>query len=186
MKGGAALLDRYGHSVYTMIQTLYPEYDWKVWRFKHGRDESKYDYFADMDNQRKYLEDVGMELGVTKMEDWYGITMKDVLKKGMQSATFLNEYYQGSLIKALQTIYSHYPWQEWRFGRVSKHFWNDISNQKGFLESIAKELNIKQPSDWYQVDRREIIARGGDGLIQHYGTLERALQEGKDHHYLNE
>jgi hypothetical protein len=34
------------------------------------------------------------------------------------------------------------------------NYWNDANNQKQFLDSVAKKLNIKQMSDWYNVSHK--------------------------------
>lgn len=45
--------------------------------------------------------------------------------------------------------------------RLPIGYWNDSRNQRAFLESLAKKLNIKRAEDWKNVSTRQIYASGG-------------------------
>jgi hypothetical protein len=51
----------------------------------------------------------------------------------------------------LSTLYPEYDWLPWKFAQSPKKFWDDISNQKRFLEWAGNQLGVKQYSDWYKV-----------------------------------
>jgi hypothetical protein len=59
--------------------------------------------------------------------------------------------YQGSPLLLLSTVYPDCEWLPWRFERVPVHFWEDISNQRKFLDWAAQELGIKDFTKWYSV-----------------------------------
>lgn len=42
-------------------------------------------------------------MGIQKIEDWYTVTSDDVIDSG--GATLINQYYGGSLIKSLSSIF---------------------------------------------------------------------------------
>lgn len=48
-------------------------------------------------------------------------------------------------------------------------FWLHKANQRIFLNSLAKKLSIKYPSDWGRITAREIIENGGGSLLKHFG-----------------
>jgi hypothetical protein len=77
----------------------------------------------------------------------------------------------------LKVIYPSHPWQQWKFvEQVPIKFWKDMKNQRAYMDTMAKELNIKQPSDWYTVPRDMLIERDGGGLLHHYqSSLPKAL-----------
>jgi hypothetical protein len=54
----------------------------------------------------------------------------------------------------LATVYPNYEWLPWKFDRVSVGFWDDIANNRMFLDWAAKQLKIKNFTDWYQITRR--------------------------------
>jgi hypothetical protein len=44
-----------------------------------------------------------------------------------------------------------YEWLPWKFVRLQNNYWNDVNNQRKFLDWASKELKIKEMSDWYYV-----------------------------------
>jgi hypothetical protein len=63
----------------------------------------------------------------------------------------MKNYYSSSPLKLLSTVFPEYEWLPWKFGVIKRDFWHDVKNQRKFMEFSAKELNIKEMSDWYQV-----------------------------------
>jgi hypothetical protein len=60
-------------------------------------------------------------------------------------------FYSNSLIKLLTATFPNYEWLPWKFQSSPRDFWTDVNNQRKFMEWAAKELKIKEMSDWYQV-----------------------------------
>ena len=60
----------------------------------------------------------------------------------------------------------------------NKGYWNDINNQRQFLDSISKDLKMKTHDDWYKLTAKDIRNKGGYRLMQIYsGSLYKALQK---------
>jgi hypothetical protein len=59
--------------------------------------------------------------------------------------------YNGSPSRLLSTLYPEYDWLPWKFDRCPNKFWENVNNQRKFMEWATKELNIKDMSDWYTV-----------------------------------
>ena len=70
-------------------------------------------------------------------------------------------------------------------------FWKDIGNQRAFLQRIKADLGVQevrslyaslvvtfsyQYSDWYKVSAKDVVKRGGRGLLSYYPSLGVALQ----------
>ncbi len=55
------------------------------------------------------FEEIASYLRVTKLSDWYAVKVTDMHELG--AGGLINNYYQGSLMQALQSIYPHYPWE---------------------------------------------------------------------------
>jgi hypothetical protein len=56
-------------------------------------------------------------------------------------------------------------------------YWKDTSNQLRALKEIEKRLHIKDPSDWYNYGKKDIIENGGSRLLHCYGSsLRKMLQ----------
>jgi hypothetical protein len=58
--------------------------------------------------------------------------------------------YEGSPLNLLSTVYPQYEWLPWKF-EICKNFWEDIANQRKYMVWAERQLNKKQPSDWYSV-----------------------------------
>ena len=61
----------------------------------------------------------------------------------------------------ISTVYNEFSWLPWKFFSVPEGFWGDIENQRKFLEIFAKENNLKNMEDWYNVTERDIQSFGG-------------------------
>jgi hypothetical protein len=59
--------------------------------------------------------------------------------------------YNGSISALLLEVYPEYDWLPWKFAKSPHDFLGDQKNQRKFLDWAAKELNIKDMSDWYNV-----------------------------------
>jgi hypothetical protein len=80
---------------------------------------------------------------------------------------------------ALQAIYPEHHWSPEKFKRHPAHYWNDLNNQRQYLDSIYDKLQLKSTADWLYVTSDQIIANHGAGLLTQYGG---SLQKGK--HYI--
>jgi hypothetical protein len=55
----------------------------------------------------------------------------------------------------LSDIYPEHEWVPWKF-RVNTGFWNDITNQREYMNWVGKQLNYKEMSDWYKITQEVI------------------------------
>ena len=65
--------------------------------------------------------------------------------------TLLDNYYNSSLLKLLQTHFPNFDWLPWKFGKVPNNYWNDKKNVKKYLENVKNELKIDKMQDWYKI-----------------------------------
>jgi hypothetical protein len=171
--GGRDIVAKYGSPLQFMRSVL-PGYDWIPWKFR----QVPKGFWANVDNQRQYFDWLGNTLGFKVLEDWYKISREDIVK--YQGAHLLTRY-QTSPIKALQTIYSQHIWLPWKFARVSTGFWEDIGNQKKFVEWLGKQLNVTSMEGWYRVSLRQIRKWAPTTAFQYngFGTLLKNTYPGK-------
>lgn len=86
-----------------------------------------------------------------------------------------------SVHKLLSTIYPDYDWLPWKFNKAHHNFWDDVNNQRKFMNWVGKEINIKQLDDWYKVTSyvfdkfykkliclKDVIKLGGSRLLSLY------------------
>jgi hypothetical protein len=165
---------RYG-TLHKALSTLLPEYKWDPLRFASTPQQ----LFKDVANQKHKLELIGKHLGVKELDDWYKFSGTEIAKK----ATFIYTYYNRSLLKTLQSIYPEHNWDPSKFVRVPADYWNDDNNQRSHLESVGKELGIKELDDWYKVSATEISSKVSFLKTRRYnGSLYTALKKLYPHH----
>ncbi len=54
-------------------------------------------------------------------------------------------------------------------------YWNDVANQRAFMNDLAKKLNITNKEEWYKVSEKFIRDHDGYGLLQKYGSSPSKL-----------
>jgi hypothetical protein len=137
-------------------------------------------YWINIDNQRKRLEEIGKELGVQHLDDWYKIPRTAVYTK----LPFVTELY-GHLFNALKAVYPQHNWDQIHFSWSNHGQWKDIDTQKKKLEQLAAELGVKTLDDWYNVSRKELYDRAPFIKLYH-GCLFTALRTLYPQHNWNE
>jgi hypothetical protein len=155
----APIFNKYNNSPYKLLTSVYPEHDWMPWIFARCPRE----YWADKKNHRKFLEYLAKELNIKDKNDWYKVGQKVVKHSFNTYYKEINKYgglsllvkeYGGSPSKLITSCYPEYNWDMWKFDTCAHRFWEDLKNQRKFLEDVAKELNFNEMSDWYKMTQR--------------------------------
>jgi len=129
-------------------------------------------YWDDINNQKRFLDKIAKELHIREPTDWYKVKHADIRKRG---GSALLKRYDHSLIKTLIGVYPNYKLEIRKFNKVPQSYWESITNQRNFLEEIAKNLNITQLDDWYRVTQTDLKKRGGSALLKRYGYSVRKI-----------
>jgi hypothetical protein len=102
--------DLYGNSLVKALTTVYPEFTWHVWKFS---EKVPHSYWTHMQHQRLFFDWLAEQLDIRELDDWYQYSA--VFIKEHVASNILNQYYKGSLQRALSTIYPEHSWQPWRY-----------------------------------------------------------------------
>ena len=62
--------------------------------------------------------------------------------------------YNNSLTNLLANIYPEYEWLPWKFNKCPQNYWDDVNNQKKFMEWAGKELKINKINDWNKINNK--------------------------------
>ncbi len=132
-------------------------------------------------------------MNISGQEGWYSISRSELLHHG---AGPLLAQYRGSIPKLLTVVYPQYTWDLSKFTPTRSHklpspltartterkttsrfrgYWDQVSNQRLFLDDLGKKLNITDQEGWYKVTRKILRQHGGDGLIQKYNCSPHQL-----------
>jgi hypothetical protein len=138
-----------------LLHQIYPEYEWLPWRFEKVPNG----YWDDINNQKKYLTWVEKELNINKLSDWYKVSAKVIIYPGIARnkkdltdlGSLLTIKYNKSIVHFLSTFYPEQEWLPWKFEKIPYLYWDDILNQRKFMEWAAKQLNVKDLDDWCKV-----------------------------------
>jgi hypothetical protein len=110
-------------------------------------------------NQRLLLDQIASDLSFKSKDDFYHLSIqvpfisfkfnlhKEIKKRGLAKA--LKQYQHPSTL--LSTVYPEHVWLPWKFDKCPHSYWEDLNNQRKFLDWMGKQLNFKEFSDWYSV-----------------------------------
>lgn len=152
--------DRFQGSMLKVLSTLFPETEWHAWKFKHQNVPHR--YWKDINNQRKFFDQLGRDIGIQSLDDWY-TKLSSKLMKTHGASTLLAQH-NGSAIKALKACYPERAWLPWKFHCAPK-FWKSVDNQREYFQWLGKELGVEHLDDWYKVLNQKVIGNNYAGTL---------------------
>jgi len=170
-QGGRGLLARYKGSFLAALQDAYPEHRFDALRC---RPQVPAGYWDSRENRRSFLEGVAGQLGLRSMEDWRGVTNRQLQELG--GGRLLN-LYSGSLYAALKDLF---PEQEVGPGcraQLPKAYWEGGTKRREFLLALAERHGVREVEEWARVTHADILAMGGRSLLAERSVLA-LIEEG--------
>ncbi len=158
---GHNLLLKYSASPCCVIKASFPEHDWLEWRFSRA----PLGFWDDAGNRQRYLEWLKERLGFEKTEDWYTLT-HDILQQNHGGG--ISAAYGCRVSDLVKDNFPGYDWHEWLFNTTPSGFWDDVTNQRRYLEWLGRKLGCEKPEDWYQVRAAAFFANRGGPLVKRY------------------
>ena len=176
--GGVTLLNKYGGSPSKLVMAVYDNHQWQQSRFN-----TQPGYWNNKDNQRNFMDQLGNRLGFKEMDDWYGITAKQIHENG--GVTLLNKYGR-SPSKLVMAVYDNHQWQQSRFN-TQHGYWNNKDNQRDFMDQLGNRLGFKEMDAWYGITQKQLHENGGVTLLNKYGgSPSKLVMAVYDNHQWNE
>lgn len=170
---GLQILTKYGNSVLKALSKNYSENNWDLCRYSHVPPS----FWTIIINQRYFLDQISTFLNFSSWENWYTITSQDLVLNGGKG---LIDAYNGCIFSAITNIYSEFKWEPWQFKniKIPDEYWNS-STFRFYFDSLAKHLNYKEISDFYNIKRRDIEEFGGIFIIERYfgNSISKAIIE---------
>lgn len=76
---------------------------------------NKYRYWSKVENQKEFLLQVAKKLNINKLDDWYNVQLKDVMKHGGYRVLAI---FQNSIPKMVENVFPEFKWKFHRFRTV--------------------------------------------------------------------
>jgi hypothetical protein len=108
-------------------------------------------YWADKENQRKFLEKIAQQLNFKSLDDWYSVPLETLRQRKGHG---LLRQYGYSLKNALMALYPEHNWVGSKFSRVATQYWNNLSNQREFFDALYVKFGMQGFEDWYSILNR--------------------------------
>jgi hypothetical protein len=84
--GGYPILKEYNNSLFSLLSSVYPQYNLLPWKFE----KRPQNFWEDTKIQRNFIEWAGKQFNIKEMSDWYKVSVK-VNKKQI----FKLKFFQG-------------------------------------------------------------------------------------------
>lgn len=128
-QGGGFLLSQYSNSIVLLVTGVYKDHSWQVWRFSRVP-EGYWESFRGED-VRPFVEWVGKELDVRRLEDWYRVSL-EVIGRVVPATLF---GVRGGLAAVLREAYPEHGWNwvedakrasQWRMFKVVERMFPNV------------------------------------------------------------
>ena len=157
--GGGTLLSSHYDSVFSLVSSTFPEYEFYPWLFPR----IKRGFWKSKKNRRWYLDWFGQKMGYKKQSDWYSIKQDDI--NFYSGGRLLTQYrYLSQMVTELMP---QYDWKPWLFDRIPQGLWHLKKNRRWYLDWLFKELGYTDWTDWYKTNQNDFIGTGSS-LYQNY------------------
>lgn len=119
-------------------------------------------YWADLSNQRAFLEELALTLGFHDKEEkgkewyekWYAVSAEEVVRHGGQG--LLSDYYGRSMYNLLRAVFPEHEWLPWRFPVLPKLIWKEETVVEKAVRFVENELHLRGGNDWKRVRTSEL------------------------------
>lgn len=155
-----------------MVTSIFPEFDWKIWKFQM----TPMGYWEDDKNKIEYLKWFENELNITSEKDWYKISINQF--KARNGNTLISTYFRGSVVKVVEFLYPKYKFDWNKFYRISR-----LKNEKSLdalkvrIDDLAKNLNYNFPEGYYNFNMKKdlMFVRFSDYKVKSIAQLFNKL-----------
>jgi hypothetical protein len=106
--GGSQLIGLSGGSPSRLLQTLFPEHTFHLWRF-HQLPKDMWERLG-KENSLEFLEWTAKQLKLRSLDDWYRVSMKQ-----LQQIAPIKVFGRKNLVKILMESYPEHSWDPSRF-----------------------------------------------------------------------
>lgn len=111
------------------------------------------------------MDKVATRLHITHWEQWYEVTQDKLLEAG---AGRVSVFYEHTPLYMLPALYPYYNWKLWKFPKVPNSYWEDLQNQRKYLEDMMQQWQVSLDQLHEEVTVQKLKDYGGNGLLRQY------------------
>lgn len=173
-RGGRPML-RLFPSLFDLLQDTYPEREWVE---AVCRRRVRPGYWDSAENRREFVAAVAKKFRVENERDWERVTKENVREMGGRRLLTMCGDSVRDMVEFAMTHAAHDSAEGVGGvrGQVPNGYWKTKENQRRFMDSVAKEFNVKSPADWRRVKTSDIVHRGGTRLLALHGSAFNLLR----------
>lgn len=130
---------------------VFPEHPWDINNF-----EAKPSGFLHDPNARKTrIEQIKQRLGITKMEDWYGVTTMALQNAG--GSGFLKQNGR-SVSKTIVALFPDHNWELYRFkSSIDRHVSTmNAEELRKMFTKLSRRFEVENLEDWYRISVKQL------------------------------
>lgn len=188
---GIALLLLHDGSIYDLLSLVYAEYQWDPARFRNTP-TGTLRLLQALTVEDRWQCGIGRELMSSLAEtrefitynEFHKMSANDLLSTPNGGALMRSQ--KSSVLQSISFVYPTFKWAPWLFPSVPRHdpyglfntsrrFWDDLGNQRQYLDWLGIKLGLKSFLDWYKLTTRQFFEHAGGGLfVGMYGSSRLA------------
>lgn len=165
--GAYGAIKKYKESIFFMLKTLYPEYNWLPWKFVQVPTSFKW---KKQENIKEYCDWLYKTLGFTSNDDWYNLTQEEIKENCGAGLVF----HFSSPIAILKFAYPEIQFEDHKFirwkaeSKLFKVFQNltDDCKQQFIINDCKGKFNRNLPFDMASEKLKLILECDGDQHFQ--------------------
>eukprot|EP00026_Physarum_polycephalum_P002320 Phypoly_transcript_02326.p1 GENE.Phypoly_transcript_02326~~Phypoly_transcript_02326.p1 ORF type:complete len:617 (+),score=95.55 Phypoly_transcript_02326:985-2835(+) len=170
-KGAKTVRNLHGTFHETLV-AVFPEVSFEIERFR----TTPRNYYSDWNNKKRFFDNIAKRDNFDPLvaENWYSFKKSEFLLNST-----LAEYYNSSIVTALNDVYPTLSLDPSKFHYVSQRFYAKTQNQRTFFENVARKHNFDPliAENWYNLGATKITnERGGTRLLSYFASFPAALQ----------
>ena len=149
---GKIILSKYQNELQTLLQTLYPNYPWKIHKFSLPPLTTKQN-FKNHEKQHEFMSKLFYQFNLTTLDDWIQIPKIKIKNNGGKK--LLEYHYSCDLTLLLTSIYPNFPWKFDNLPhRTNSKMLKNFQYRLSKIKSLQNRFQIKEKNDWYRVNSR--------------------------------
>jgi hypothetical protein len=159
-------------NIATTVTQLLSEIDFLIWEFPSVPPG----HFQDAKNRMKYIQWFEREMKIQNPQDWYKVTVDEVLKRhGGWAKTFYRKNKESMRLGMARESFPAFRFDAMEFvdknGNRANGYWNSWWNQQKYLAELEEKLGFWSTDCWYDFATTDLTCDDAGIVMRVFGGL---------------